>query len=115
MQAQEACVESFAQFGGGRIIARYKEVESGTRSDADRPELEKAQARARRAGATLVVAKLDRLYRAVEFTAKLMKGDVNFVCCDNPHATSYSRIRTRKASRSAKSLGVRTFLSRIEK
>ena len=23
MQAQEACVESFAQFGGGRIIARF--------------------------------------------------------------------------------------------
>jgi DNA invertase Pin-like site-specific DNA recombinase len=87
MQAQEACVESFAQFSGARIIARFTEVESGTRSDEDRPELEKAQARARRAGATLVVAKLDRLYRDVEFTAKLMKGDVHFVCCDNPFAT----------------------------
>jgi len=43
MQAQEACVESYAQFSRAKIIARYTEVESGTRSDEDRPELEKAQ------------------------------------------------------------------------
>ena len=38
-------------------------------------------------GATLVVAKLDRLSRDAAFLLQLMKGAVPFVCCDNPHAT----------------------------
>jgi DNA invertase Pin-like site-specific DNA recombinase len=43
---------------GGTILERFTEVETGTR--ADRPELRKALALARRKKATLIVAKLDR-------------------------------------------------------
>jgi DNA invertase Pin-like site-specific DNA recombinase len=38
----------------------------------------------------LVVAKLDRLSRNVAFLAALMDSGVEFVCCDNPHATRFT-------------------------
>ena len=41
-------------------------------------------------GATLIIAKLDRLSRNVAFLAQLMDGDVQFVAVDNPHATKFT-------------------------
>jgi DNA invertase Pin-like site-specific DNA recombinase len=41
-------------------------------------------------GATLVIAKLDRLSRNVAFLANLMNSSVEFVACDNPHATRFT-------------------------
>lgn len=52
------------------VIAEFVEVQSGTADD--RPELEKALALVRKAGAELLVAKLDRLSRKVSFIATLM-------------------------------------------
>ncbi len=66
------------------IVASYVEVESGKRKD--RPELQQAVAHANFVGATLVVAKLDRLARNVAFLSTLMESGIEFVCCDNPHA-----------------------------
>src|ERR1700726_2998119 len=45
--------------------------------------------RSRLAGAKarLVIAKLDRLSRNVAFIAAMMDSGVEFVACDNPHAT----------------------------
>ena len=43
-------------------------------------------AHARRAKATLVIAKLDRLARNVHFLSGLMEAGVEFVCCDIPSA-----------------------------
>lgn len=85
LEAQESAVADYARQHGGKVLACYTEVESGKR--ADRPELARAIAHAKRARATLVVAKLDRLARNVAFTSKLMDSGVDFVCCDNPHAT----------------------------
>ena len=65
-------------------MARYTEVESGKL--AERPQLTRALAHARRSKAILVVAKLDRLARNVAFLSALMRSGVDFVCCDNPHA-----------------------------
>ena len=48
-----------ARTGSHEIIVSYQEIETGKR--ADRPELTKAIAHAKRAKATLVIAKLDRL------------------------------------------------------
>lgn len=84
LEAQQACVADFARYGQHEIIATYQEIETGKR--ADRPELAKAIAHSKRAKATLVIAKLDRLARNVHFLSGLMESRVDFVCCDNPHA-----------------------------
>ncbi len=84
LEGQQAAVDAHARQAGETILARYTEVESGKR--ADRPELARALAHARRSKATLVVAKLDRLARNVAFLSALMDSKVPFVACDNPHA-----------------------------
>src|SRR6185437_10721020 len=61
LEAQEECVGSFVAVAGGVLVASYTEVETG--KTADRPELIKALDHARGVGATLIVAKLDRLFR----------------------------------------------------
>src|SRR5690349_16757681 len=50
------------------------------------PELAKAIAHARRTGATLLVAKIDRLSRDVHFLTGLEKAGVEFVAADMPEA-----------------------------
>ena len=45
-----------------------------------------AIAHAKRSGATLLTAKLDRLARNVHFLSGLMESGVDFIACDNPHA-----------------------------
>lgn len=84
IEAQETAIQAYARQTGTNVVAMYTEVESGKR--ADRPELLKALAHARRSKATLVVAKLDRLARNVAFLSALMDSKVGFVACDNPHA-----------------------------
>jgi DNA invertase Pin-like site-specific DNA recombinase len=84
LEGQQAAVEEFARRTGARTIASYTEVESGKR--ADRPELAKALAHARRSKATLVVAKLDRLARNLAFLAALMESGADFIAADNPNA-----------------------------
>jgi DNA invertase Pin-like site-specific DNA recombinase len=86
IEAQQAAVDSFVKREEGILIAPpFTEVESG--KNKDRPELNKAIAHARRNKAVLLVAKLDRLARNVSFLANLMEAGVDFVACDNPHAT----------------------------
>lgn len=77
-------METYAAATQARLLASYREVESGTRSD--RPVLTKAIAHANRSGATLIIAKLDRLARNVHFLSGLMESGVDFIACDNPHA-----------------------------
>jgi DNA invertase Pin-like site-specific DNA recombinase len=84
LEAQQAAIQAYAQSAGGDVAGAYTEVESGKR--ADRPELAKAVAHAKRVKARLVIAKLDRLARNVAFVSRLMESGVDFVACDNPHA-----------------------------
>jgi DNA invertase Pin-like site-specific DNA recombinase len=85
LEAQRTAVETFAHQHGGAIVASYVEVETGKRSD--RPELAKALCAARKAKATLLIAKLDRLARNVAFIANLMDAGVEFLACDQPFAS----------------------------
>jgi DNA invertase Pin-like site-specific DNA recombinase len=107
LEGQRTAVESYARQTAGRIVALYVEVESGKR--ADRPELAKALAHAKRSKATLCVAKLDRLSRNVEFLAKVMNSAVDFVACDNPAANRLTlHILAAVAEAEAKAISDRT-------
>ena len=67
----------------GRFVAYY-------RVSTDRPELDRALGLCRLYGATLVVAKLDRLARNVAFISKLMESGVDFVAVDLPQANRFT-------------------------
>lgn len=120
LEAQRKTIEDYAVAKGGTILARFTEVESGRRND--RPELDKALQLARITGATLVIAKLDRLSRNAAFLLTLRDSGVGFVACDMPEANdltvgimalvaqqereAISR-RTREALAAAKARGVK--------
>ena len=119
LEAQQAAIKSFLK-EGDRVVATFKEVESG--KDDARPELAKALREVELTGAKLLVAKLDRLSRAVSFISCLMDSKVDFVACDQPDATPFSihiyaavaehernmiSHRTKAALRAAKERGVK--------
>lgn len=70
----------------GELIAEYQDIESGKKND--RPNLIKAIEECKIHGATLLIAKLDRLSRNASFILTLRDTKVNFVCCDMPTANS---------------------------
>jgi DNA invertase Pin-like site-specific DNA recombinase len=82
IEAQRAAVEKFV--GTDEIVREFVEVESGTKGD--RPILAEALLLCRTTGHILVVAKIDRLYRNVYFTSRLLESNVTFKCCDMPFA-----------------------------
>jgi DNA invertase Pin-like site-specific DNA recombinase len=84
MEAQRKTIEDFAASRGAEVLARFTEVESGRK--ADRPELAKALHLAKVAGATLVIAKLDRLSRNAAFLLAQRDSGVRFVAVDMPEA-----------------------------
>jgi DNA invertase Pin-like site-specific DNA recombinase len=87
LEAQQTAVRQFVAGRGGRIIApEFVEVETGKKND--RPELQKALKRCRVTGATLVVAKLDRLSRNAAFLMTLRDSGVDFVAADLPEANT---------------------------
>jgi DNA invertase Pin-like site-specific DNA recombinase len=87
LEAQLEAVRQFVVGRGGKIIAtEFVEVETGKRDD--RPELSKALKRCRLTGATLVVAKLDRLSRNAAFLMTLRDSGVDFVAADLPEANT---------------------------
>ena len=120
LEAQRKAIDDFAASRNAAITARFTEVESGKR--ADRPELLKALNLAKLTGATLVIAKLDRLSRNAAFLLTLRDSDVRFLACDMPEANdltvgimalvaqqereAISR-RTREALAAAKARGVK--------
>ncbi|GJE14477.1 hypothetical protein FOHLNKBM_5552 [Methylobacterium longum] len=65
-------------------MAELVEVESGSRDN--RPRFSEAMALCRLHGATLVIAKLDRLSRDAAFLLNLQKAGVRFVAADMPEA-----------------------------
>ena len=79
IESQKSAVARF----GGNLIAEFTEVESGKNNQ--RVELDKAIKLAKKEGATLLVARLDRLSRDLYFISKLMNDGVAFKCADNPH------------------------------
>lgn len=119
LEAQRKAVSDLCRSRGWELIAEYTEIESGKRND--RPELAEALRRARLTGATLVVAKLDRLSRSVAFLSALQESGASFVAADMPEANELTvhilaavaqaerkaiSKRTREALEAAKARGI---------
>jgi len=83
LEAQRKAVQDYLA-NGSRLIAEHVEVESGKHDE--RPELGKALAACRVHGATLVVARIDRLSRNAAFLLTLRDAGVDFVAVDLPDA-----------------------------
>ncbi len=120
LEAQRRAVVDMCVGRGLEIIAEFTEVESGKRND--RPELAEALRRSKLTGATLVVAKLDRLSRSVAFLSTLQDSGAKFVAADMPEANELTvhllaavaqaerkaiSARTKEALRAAKEKGVK--------
>lgn len=108
IDAQRAAVARYAP------AAEFVEVESGKKKD--RPKLLEAIAYCREEGATLVVAKLDRLARNVSFISELMDSKVKFIAADMPEATELTiHIFAAIAQHEAKAISARTKVALSEK
>jgi DNA invertase Pin-like site-specific DNA recombinase len=84
LEAQRKAVEEFLNGRRWTLLEEFVEVESGSRDG--RPKLAEGLALCRLHGATLVIAKLDRLSRDAHFLLRLQKANVKFVAADMPEA-----------------------------
>jgi DNA invertase Pin-like site-specific DNA recombinase len=82
LEAQRQAVDNYLNGGNWKLAAEYSEKETGKRTD--RPELAKALKHAKLIGATVIVAKLDRLARNARFLLGLIEAKVPVVFCDLP-------------------------------
>ncbi|MDG4904543.1 MULTISPECIES: recombinase family protein [unclassified Mesorhizobium] len=84
LEAQRQAIARFAEAEGFDITSEFVEIETGKGADAlsRRPQLAKALAVAKKAGCSIVVAKLDRLSRDVAFISGLMARRVPFIVAE---------------------------------
>ncbi|ABK97910.1 recombinase family protein [Pelobacter propionicus] len=120
LEAQKKVIYDYLNCGNWELIAEYIEIESGKIDN--RIELNEALKRCQMTGATLIIAKLDRLSRDVHFISSIQKSNIEFVVCDMPFANKFSihifaalaeeerrmiSERTKLALQSAKARGVK--------
>lgn len=88
LDAQKEAISRYLNGGNWELLAEFVEIESGKKDG--RPELLKALQHCKNTGATLVIAKLDRLSRDLHFISSLQKAGVEFVACDMPSANKFT-------------------------
>jgi len=111
LEAQQESVRAFLNGGSWELVGEFQEVETGKGSDATakRPQLRAALEACRKQGATLLIAKIDRLARNVHFVSGLMESRVKFVACDMPDANDLTiHIIAAVAEHEAKRISQRT-------
>src|ERR1700722_8536094 len=119
LEAQQDSVRTYLNGGRWKMVDELTEIESGKRND--RPALARALALCRIHKATLIIAKLDRLARNVNFISNLMESGVEFTAVDFPqanrltvhilaavaeHEAAMISARTKAALQAAKARGV---------
>lgn len=82
LDAQRTICENYVENQKGIIVNSFVEVESG--KNDNREQLHTAIAECKQTNSTLLIAKLDRLSRNVEFIFSLKNSGVNFTCVDIP-------------------------------
>jgi len=86
LQAQQAAVLNY--IAPEKLLQSYTDIESGKNNN--RIELLKAIESCKKNSAILVIAKLDRLSRNLNFISSLMDSKIKFVCCDMPEANEFT-------------------------
>jgi DNA invertase Pin-like site-specific DNA recombinase len=99
LEAQQVAVRSYLNGGRWQIVSEVTEIGSGKRND--RPTLANALALCRVHGATLMIAKLDRLARNINFIFNLTESGAEFTAVTSPKPigllfTSWQRCRSMK-------------------
>ena len=90
IQHQMTVVNRYAEANGGEIVGQFIEVESGGKTDSERPQLAAALEKCKKENAVVVCSKIDRLSRNAEFLLRLMNSRVEFVCCDIPNCDRFT-------------------------
>jgi DNA invertase Pin-like site-specific DNA recombinase len=84
LEAQRKAVDDYLNGGDWNVIEEVVEIESGKNNK--RPKLLEAIELCKSTGATLVVAKIDRLTRDAAFLLNLKAAGIDFVAADMPEA-----------------------------
>jgi DNA invertase Pin-like site-specific DNA recombinase len=84
IEAQKTLVHDYIRTRSGELVGEFEEVVSGR--DDSRGGIEAALAVCKRYGATLVIAKVDRLARRLSFVARLLEGAVPVAVASMPNA-----------------------------
>lgn len=112
LDAQRAGVGQYiASQSLAALVGEFTEVETGKGANAlaKRPQLRRALDTCKQTGATLVIAKLDRLARNVHFISGLMESRVPFIACDLPEANQLTlHVMAAFAEHEAKRISERT-------
>lgn len=87
LEAQKYMIDKFIK-DSDIIVQEYIEVETGKKNN--RPQLLQALEFCKQSGATLLIAKLDRLSRNASFILSLRDANIDFVCCDMPDANRFT-------------------------
>ena len=88
LEAQQAAVADYLSTNTGELVKQYTEIQSGSKNN--RPELQAALRQCRLTGATLLIAKLDRLSRNRSFLMSVQDSSVKFVAVDMPEANHFT-------------------------
>ena len=88
LEAQQNAVAEYLKSNAGELVTEYTEIQSGSKDN--RPELQAALRQCRLTGATLLIAKLDRLSRNRSFLMNVQDSSVQFVAVDMPEANHFT-------------------------
>src|SRR5882724_304782 len=93
LEIQRRTIRTYAERVGAEIIAWYEEVRPASQSVAKferhQPELFRAIEHCRKAGATLIVARLDRLARSAALCTSLIESGPPLVVAELPNASPF--------------------------
>jgi DNA invertase Pin-like site-specific DNA recombinase len=111
LSAQKSSVLKYVDSQEGTIIEEFTEIETGTNKRV-RVEIQKAIQLAKDENAILIIAKLDRLARNVNFVSSLMDAGIEFLAVDMPTANNFTiHIFSALAEQEAKLISSRTKLA----
>jgi DNA invertase Pin-like site-specific DNA recombinase len=107
LEGQGREISKYIEQNPGLVLESFTEIESGKNSR--RPQIARAIEFAKKHGATLLIAKLDRLARNVHFVSSLLESQVRFKAVDMPEADHFTiHIIAAVAERAAKDISEKT-------